>query len=49
MKGAGLKELINHFGLTKEYYSFDYQNVHFIAFAKEEEYLDIIMIKQKNN
>ena|ERR687897_1932299 len=25
-----LREYMNHFGLTKEYYSFDYQNVHFM-------------------
>jgi hypothetical protein len=38
---ANLEELMNHFGLTKEYYSFDYHNVHFIALATEDEYLDM--------
>src|SRR5919107_949840 len=37
----GLKELMGHFGLTSEYYSFDYQNVHFIALATESGYLDM--------
>jgi hypothetical protein len=31
---------MNHFDVTKEYHSFDYQNVSFIALAMEEEYLD---------
>jgi predicted phosphodiesterase len=35
-----LQNYMNHFGLTKEYYSFDIKNVHFIALATEEEYLD---------
>jgi hypothetical protein len=26
---------MSHFGLTKQYYSFDYQNVHFIAMSSE--------------
>ena len=35
-----LQNYMNHFGLTKEYYSFDFKNVHFIALGTEEEYLD---------
>src|SRR5919106_3770734 len=42
-----LEELMSHFGLTEEYYSFDYQNVHFIAVATEEEYLDLSNDKAK--
>ena len=34
-------ELMQHFGLTREYYSFDFQNVHFIALGTESEYLDM--------
>jgi Calcineurin-like phosphoesterase len=30
-----LNTYINHFNLTKEYYSFDYQHVHFIALSTE--------------
>jgi hypothetical protein len=26
---------MNHFGLREEYYSFDYQNIHFIALSTE--------------
>ena len=44
-----LNSLMNHFNLAKPYYSFDYQNVHFIALATESEYLDMRKIKQKNN
>jgi hypothetical protein len=36
-----IEELMNHFSLPQQYYSFDYQNVHFIALASESEYLDI--------
>jgi len=35
-----LQSYMNHFGLTKEYYSFDFKNVHFIALGTEAEYLD---------
>jgi hypothetical protein len=35
-----LQNYMNHFGLTKQYYSFDIKNVHFIALGTEEEYLD---------
>ncbi|MDW0203567.1 MAG: metallophosphoesterase, partial [Nitrososphaeraceae archaeon] len=35
-----LQNYMNHFGLTKQYYSFDFKNVHFIALGTEEEYLD---------
>ena len=38
---------MNHFDLTEQYYSFDYQNVHFIALATEEEYLDMSNDKAK--
>ncbi len=40
-------EYMNHFGLTSEYYSFDYQNVHFIALATESGYLDMSTDKAK--
>src|SRR5919112_746308 len=42
-----LEALMNHFGLTEQYYSFDYQNVHFIALESEEEYLDMSNVKAK--
>ena len=42
-----LTEYMNHFGLTSQYYSFDYQNVHFIALATESEYLDMSNDKAK--
>ena len=42
-----IEELMNHFALTSQYYSFDYQNVHFIALATEEEYLDMSNDKAK--
>ncbi|HZA62745.1 MAG TPA: metallophosphoesterase, partial [Nitrososphaeraceae archaeon] len=42
-----LRKFMNHFGLTKEYYSFDYQNVHFIALATELGYLDMSKDKAK--
>src|ERR671921_82670 len=42
-----LEALMNHFGLIEQYYSFDYQNVHFIALGTEEEYLDMSNVKAK--
>ncbi len=42
-----IEEVMNHFDLTEQYYSFDYQNVHFIALATEEEYLDMSNDKAK--
>jgi hypothetical protein len=45
--GADLEALMNHFGLTEQYYSFDYQNVHFIALGTEQEYLDMSNDKAK--
>jgi 3',5'-cyclic AMP phosphodiesterase CpdA len=36
-----LEALMSHFGLTEEYYSFDFKNVHFIALGTEQEYLDL--------
>jgi hypothetical protein len=42
-----LTEYMNRFGLTSQYYSFDYQNVHFIALATESEYLDMSKDKAK--
>ena len=42
-----LDSLMGHFGLTEQYYSFDYQNVHFIALATEQEYLDMSNDKAK--
>jgi hypothetical protein len=42
---SDLEELMNHFGLTEQYYSFDYQNVHFISLGTEEEYLDMSNVK----
>lgn len=41
--GSLLKELMNKFGLDKQYYSFDYRNVHFLALSTElrsDEYED---------
>jgi hypothetical protein len=46
-RGPKLIELMKHFGLTSEYYSFDYQNVHFIALATESGYLDMSTDKAK--
>jgi hypothetical protein len=43
--GEEIEELMNHFDLTEQYYSFDYQNVHFIALATE--YLDMSTDKAK--
>src|SRR5215212_3073924 len=40
-----LEKFMNHFGLTEQYYSFDYQNVHFISLGTEEEYLDMSNVK----
>jgi predicted MPP superfamily phosphohydrolase len=35
-RGLGqLSRYMNHFGVTEQYYSFDYQNVHFIALSTE--------------
>src|SRR5919109_921677 len=31
--GAILTELMEHYGLTEQYYSFDYQNVHFTVMS----------------
>jgi hypothetical protein len=45
--GEEIEELMNHFDLTEQFYSFDYQNVHFIALATEEEYLDMSNDKAK--
>jgi Calcineurin-like phosphoesterase len=42
-----LNSLMNHFNLAKPYYSFDYQNVHFIALATDKEYLDMSKDKAK--
>jgi Calcineurin-like phosphoesterase len=42
---SDLEELMDHFGLTEQYYSFDYQNVHFISLGTEEEYLDMSNVK----
>jgi hypothetical protein len=42
-----LTEYMNRFGLKSQYYSFDYQNVHFIALATESEYLDMSKDKAK--
>jgi hypothetical protein len=42
-----LTEYMNYFGLTSQYYSFDYQNVHFIALTTESEYLDMSKDKAK--
>ena len=42
-----LTEYMNRFGLTSQYYSFDYQNVHFIALATESGYLDMSTDKAK--
>src|SRR5919112_1386601 len=42
-----IEELMNRFGLTEQFYSFDYQNVHFISLATEEEYLDMSNDKAK--
>jgi hypothetical protein len=42
-----LTEYMNRFGLKSQYYSFDYQNVHFIALATESEYLDMSTDKAK--
>jgi hypothetical protein len=36
-----LENLKDHFGLKREYYSFDFKNVHFIALGTEQEYLDL--------
>jgi predicted phosphodiesterase len=33
-----LKQYMSHFGMAREFYSFDYQNVHFVALATELPY-----------
>jgi hypothetical protein len=33
-----LRQYMNHFGLTKDYYSFNYQNIHFIVLSTELKY-----------
>jgi predicted phosphodiesterase len=33
LQGSELTQLMEHFGLTSQYYSFDYQNVHFTVMA----------------
>ena len=30
-----LNQYMNHFGLSKQFYSFDYQNVHFVVMSTE--------------
>jgi hypothetical protein len=42
-----LEALMDYFGLSEQYYSFDYQNVHFISLGTEEEYLDMSNDKAK--
>jgi hypothetical protein len=42
-----LRKFMSHFGLTREYYSFDYQNVHFLALATQAGYLDMSTDKAK--
>jgi hypothetical protein len=42
-----LPQYMNYFDLTEQFYSFDYQNVHFIALATESEYLDMSKDKAK--
>lgn len=34
-----LKQYMDHFGLTKQYYSFDYNNIYFVAMSTEVSYL----------
>ena len=34
-----LKQYMDHFGLTKQYYSFDYNNIHFVAMSTKVSYL----------
>ncbi|MGZ5491683.1 MAG: metallophosphoesterase, partial [Nitrososphaeraceae archaeon] len=34
-----LNKYMDHFGLTKQYYSFDYNNIHFVAMSTEVSYL----------
>jgi hypothetical protein len=41
-----LRKFMSHFGLSREYYSFDYQNVHFLALATQG-YLDMSTDKAK--
>jgi hypothetical protein len=42
-----LEALMDYFGLSEQYYSFDYQNIHFISLGTEEEYLDMSNDKAK--
>jgi hypothetical protein len=43
-----LEALMDYFGLSEQYYSFDYQNIHFISLGtEEEEYLDMSNDKAK--
>ena len=42
-----LRKFMSQFGLTREYYSFDYQNVHFLALATQAGYLDMSTDKAK--
>ena len=34
-----LNKYMDHFGLTKQYYSFDYNNIHFLAMSTKVSYL----------
>jgi hypothetical protein len=43
--GSKLRQYMEHFDITSQYYSFDYQKVHFIALATESEYLDMSTAK----
>jgi Calcineurin-like phosphoesterase len=47
--GERLTKLKEHFDLEREYYSFDYENVHFIVLATELGYLDMEQAEQKNS
>jgi hypothetical protein len=47
VEGSKLSQYMNHFDLTEQYYSFNYQNVHFIALATESEYLNMSKDKAK--
>ena len=33
LQGSELTQLMKHFGLTRQYYSFDYQNAHFTVMS----------------
>ena len=43
--GSKLIQYMEHFDITSQYYSFDYQKIHFIALATESEYLDMSTAK----